>query len=63
MNEKEARKKIKEAGGDWKVFMHWMRGQTCGFNEDGSTDFYDHDVSRFIRYKCNPENELPWEFD
>jgi len=57
MTTEEAKKQIKKAGGSWKVFNSWMRGQTVGMNEDGSEDIYDYDVERFIRYKCNPKNE------
>ena len=43
-------KKVKELIGEenWDKFMHWMRGQTCGVNKDGSSDFYDCDVNAFI---------------
>ena len=63
MKIEQAKKKIKDAGGDWEVFMEWMSGQTVGLNDDGSTDFYDYDVNRFIRYKCDPKNEPWYEFD
>lgn len=59
----EAKDKIKKAGGSWKVFMDWMRGQTVGINKDGTTDFYYYDINRFIRYKCDPKNELLAEWD
>lgn len=29
----------------FKVFMKWMRGQTCGVNADGSYNYYSHDVA------------------
>ena len=51
------------AGGDVKVFWTWMKNQTIGLNEDGSTNVYDTDVERFIRYKCNPKNEPLIEMD
>lgn len=63
MTTKEAEKRITEAGGDIKVFWDWMAGQTIGLNEDGTTDVYDYDVDRFIRYKCNPKNEPLSEVD
>jgi hypothetical protein len=63
MTIKEAKLKIKQAGGSWKVFDKWMFGQTYGFNPDGSTNLYDYDVNRFIRYKCNPKNEPPLDVD
>jgi len=31
-----------------KKFDKWMRGQTVGRYEDGSIDYYEHDVERFI---------------
>ena len=62
MLEKEARKAIKEAGGSWKVFCKWMSGQTMGMI-DGEIHYYDCDVDRFIRYKCNPDNEPLVDFD
>lgn len=63
MTTSQAQQAIKEAGGDWAVFEHWMRGQTVGVAIDGSTEYYDCDVERFIRYKCNPDNEPINEFD
>ena len=63
MRENEARQRIKDAGGEWNTFMDWMRGQTLGLYDDGSTDFYDYDVNRFIRYKCNPANEPIKDWD
>ncbi|MDG6938522.1 MAG: hypothetical protein JRN42_08325, partial [Nitrososphaerota archaeon] len=63
MTEAEAREKVEGAGGSWEVFCHWMRGQTMGLNEDGSVDIYDYDVSRFIRYRCDPANEPAVEWD
>lgn len=63
MTEKEAKIKIKEASGNWKVFQKWMIGQTVGMNPDGTADIYDYDVNRFIRYKCDPKNEPIWEVD
>lgn len=63
MTIKEAKKRIKKAGGDWKVFTQWMEGQTLGMYPDGSADIYKCDVERFIKYKCNPDNEPIGEFD
>lgn len=63
MTIREAEKMITDAGGDIKIFWEWMRGQTMGLNEDGSTDVYEYDVKRFIRYKCNPKNEPLTEVD
>jgi len=63
MTIQEVEKKITDAGGDVKVFWEWMRGQTCGLNEDGTENIYEYDVNRFIRYKCNPKNEPISEVD
>jgi len=63
MTIQEAEKKIVEAGGSVDVFWEWMSGQTCGLNPDGTTDVYEYDVNRFIRYKCNPKNEPISEVD
>ena len=63
MTIEQAENKIKEAKGSIDVFWKWMKGQTIGLNEDGTTDIYEYDVDRFIRYKCNPNNEPVWEID
>jgi len=63
MTTEEAKKKIKSAGGSWKTFLEWMGGQTVGLNPDGSTNWYEWDVNRFIEYGCNPENEPVEDFD
>lgn len=63
MTIEETENRIKEAGGNIETFWRWMRGQTCGLNPDGTTDIYDCDVERFIRYKCNPANEPIVEWD
>uniref|UniRef100_A0A6M3J8G4 Uncharacterized protein n=1 Tax=viral metagenome TaxID=1070528 RepID=A0A6M3J8G4_9ZZZZ len=63
MTTKEAENRIKQVGGDVKVFWNWMRGQTCGLNEDGTNDIYEYDVERFVRYKCDPKNEPLHEVD
>jgi len=63
MTTKKAKDKIKKAGGNWKTFEKWMRGQTVGLYPNGETDWYKWDVDRFIAYKCNPKNESISEFD
>jgi len=63
MRIEEAEKAIKDAGGDVEVFWKWMYGQTMSLNDDGSTNVYEYDVERFIRYKCNPDNEPLNEWD
>ncbi len=63
MRVEEARKKVKEAGGSWEVFENWMVGQTIGVYDDGTPNIYDWDVDRFIRYKCDPDNEPLEEWD
>lgn len=32
----------------WKEFQYWMKGQTVGVNSDGSIEYYENDVQRFI---------------
>lgn len=63
MKEAEVREKIERAGGSWEVFSDWMAGQTCGLDEDGTIDYYEYDVNRFLRYKCNQKNEPLIEWD
>lgn len=59
----QAENKIISAGGSVETFWNWMRGQTIGLNDDGTTDVYEGDVARFIRYKCDPKNEPLVEID
>ena len=41
---------IKRIGKErWKEFLEFMRGQTIGINEDGSTNYYEQDVENFLR--------------
>ncbi len=51
MNKDEVIKKIGEK--NWRRFMYFMRGQTCGINPDGSIDYYDCDVENFLRKPKN----------
>lgn len=62
MTPQKAQNKIEEAGGSWEVFQYWMCGQTCPFI-DGKVGYYEYDVERFIRYKCDTKNEPPYEVD
>lgn len=32
----------------WIEFQEWMIGQTMGLNKDGSINYYESDVERFI---------------
>lgn len=59
----QADNKIIAAGGSVEEFWKWMRGQTMGLNDDGTTNVYECDVDRFIRYDCNPKNEPLVEVD
>lgn len=47
MTEKQVKKLIGEE--NWEEFIHWMRGQTCGMNKDGSVNYYEDDVMAFKR--------------
>ena len=62
LNATTAKKRIKKAGGSWQVFRKWMAGQTVGM-VNGEIDYYEYDVSRFIRYNCDPAKEPIEEFD
>jgi len=62
LTEKQTKKMIEKAKGSWKVFNEWMAGQTCPLI-DGKCGYYEYDVARFIRYKCNPKNEPYEEWD
>lgn len=48
MNTSQAKDKIEQAGKTWEGFQEWMFGQTYGINKDGSPNWYETDVSRFI---------------
>ncbi|MBI4210976.1 MAG: hypothetical protein HY544_05755 [Candidatus Diapherotrites archaeon] len=39
---------------NWKKFLQHMRGQTLGINSDGSTEYYQHDVERFLLLQSLP---------
>ena len=32
----------------FEQFERWMTGQTMGINPDGTYDYYDHDVQKFV---------------
>lgn len=57
MIESEVRKKLAENGLSWESFIVFMYGQTVGVNNDGSTDFFEWDVEKFIR--VNTESTKP----
>lgn len=63
MTEQQAKNKIEQAGGSWKTFQNWISGQTCPVLDDGSFGYFEYDVDRFIRYKCDPKNEPLSEVD
>ena len=43
MREEEIKKKL------WCNFLVWMQGQTVSKYEDGSTNYYEWDVLRYMR--------------
>jgi hypothetical protein len=47
MNIDEVKKVIKPEL--FTKFNKWMNGKTVGLNKDGSIDYYEHDVDRFIK--------------
>lgn len=63
MTTKQAKEKIKKAGGKWKDFLDWMMGQTYGIDDNGEPNWYEWDVDRWIRYDFNPYNEPLAEWD
>src|SRR5438132_7237500 len=58
MTESQTRQTIAAAGGSFETFLQWMGGQTVGMNPDGSTDYYEDDVERFIRNGCSPDTRV-----
>ena len=40
-----------------KKFLKWMNGQTIGINKDGTFDYYEEDVLRFM----NGKGDLTWD--
>lgn len=61
MTEIEVKKLLLDKKLSWDDFMEWMRGQTVGINDDGTTDFYDCDVNRFIRNRGRKDNVFEWD--
>jgi len=49
MTTEEAKQKIEEAGKTWEDFQEYMFGETVGLYDDGTTNYYERDVDRFIR--------------
>lgn len=43
MTETEVKERI------FRDFLGWMSHQTVGLNDDGSTDYYKHDVENYCR--------------
>ena len=48
MRLEDVKKKLKDGGLKWTSFKSWIRGQTVGIYPDGSLDYYDWDVQRYI---------------
>ena len=44
----------------YKVFSHWMRGQTCALDENGDALVYPWDFERFV-YKPSMEQGADWD--
>jgi hypothetical protein len=55
MREQEVKQKLKERGLKWSDFNKWLKGQTVGVYLDGTINYYEWDVSRFI------EGEMRWK--
>jgi hypothetical protein len=61
MTTEEVQKKLKKHRLLWGEFMEWMRHQTVGVYPDGSTDWYEEDVARFIRNKGRKDSVAEWD--
>jgi len=48
MTTKQAKAKIKKAGGKWEDFIDFMFGSAYGIDKNGEPDWYEWDVDRFI---------------
>lgn len=55
MTEQQAKQQIEKAGGTWKDFLYFMRGQTVGTYQNGESNFFDCDVEQFIKNNCNKD--------
>lgn len=53
MRQDEIENLLEEHNIPLKEFEEWMFGQTVGLNKDGTINYYDHDVRRFIELKVN----------
>ena len=51
MKTQNVKEQIAEVGATWEEFQDFMFGQTYGINDDGSENWYEYDVTRFIRAK------------
>ena len=47
MREQEVKDLIGEE--NWEAFDQWMRGNTIGYNSDRSVNYYEVDVTTFLR--------------
>ena len=45
---------------DWKVFVEWMRGQTCS-EVNGETAIYSWDYERWLRQGKKTEQGADWD--
>lgn len=63
MTTEQVRQKLLDHNVSWDQFAKWMEGQTVGVYPDGSTDWYDYDVHRFIRHTLqrSKENSAEWD--
>ena len=35
----------------WKEFLKFMRGQTVALDKDGNSDYYAHDIEKFLTHR------------
>ena len=48
MRESEVRAALEKHKLSWEKFVEWMYGQTTGAYPDGTFDYYEWDVNRYI---------------
>lgn len=63
MTTQEVERKLADKNIPWERFQTWMNGQTVSGYPDGSTNWYEYDVDRFIRHtlKDTKENSVEWD--
>ena len=52
--------KIYHSEEEWKVFIYWMRGQTCS-EVDGKAAIYSWDYERWLRQGRKKDQGADWD--